>query len=198
MKINRKNILLQSWRILSLGFFALLGFTGCNNNTLIRINMQAEPLPESQETLLFVLHAKKGQLTVNSVNTNQGKLILSNVDRSIAYFTDRPVRKAGKMSMQKFIKSWSADNGLGFGEEPPNSGFVFYKDPKNGPSEVNIELLEPKYDQKAGTLSFDITFLDDDHPSVSTSLTEPVLYIDASAPLGGGSLSDEAEAFAIR
>ncbi|GAB4188366.1 MAG: hypothetical protein Tsb0015_08250 [Simkaniaceae bacterium] len=164
-----------------LSFCAALAFFGCNNQMLAKTaKMQNNnSKKDKKEQLLFVIHAKKGHLKINESNPDTGTITLMDTDNHVVFFTDRPDRKAGKISMEEFLNKWS-QNGNSFAENPPNAGFIFFEDKENTYSEVNIELTNPQYQKAEKELAFDIRFLEEEHSKESMELVEPVLFIDAA------------------
>lgn len=167
-------------------FCAILAFSGCNKQMLAKMPMQQNNSNDNnaeedndKEQLLFVIHAKKGYLKINTSNPDTGTITLMDTDAHTIFFTDRPDRKAGKISMEEFLKEWS-QNDNSFAENPPNSGFVYFEDKKNKYSEVNIEITNPQYQKAKKRLTFNIRFLEEDHIKKSMDLVEPVLFIDAA------------------
>lgn len=101
---------------------------------------------------LFLETATEGKLIKNK--DNSFSLILPNVPTFMGYFSDRPERKAGIISLKEFLKLWSdkklSDN---FSENPPNVAITFK--PKAGKAENFIaEVSNPIYKNK--TLTYTI------------------------------------------
>lgn len=66
--------------------------------------------------LLFILRAAHGVIT----HDNKGyKLTLTGLDDQVLFFTDRPVREAGQVSLSRFVSSWGTGT-PSFAANPPN------------------------------------------------------------------------------
>ena len=75
---------------------------------------------EEKASYLFVLRAATGVIT----KTNGGyKLTLKGMDDKVLYFSDRPERKAGFITVTQFMDNWSKGNDS-FKETPPNAAIV--------------------------------------------------------------------------
>ncbi len=60
----------------------------------------------SNAQLLFVMLAKKVALHKNSKSPKSYQLVLSNVNKQVIYFTNRPIRKTGNIPLKKFLMLW--------------------------------------------------------------------------------------------
>lgn len=81
----------------------------------------AEPINSSvsapqQTQNLFVLLSKQGIL--KKISEQQYLLTLKNVNNTVIFFTDRPVRKTGLRPLESFIKAWTVGS---FKDVPPNA-----------------------------------------------------------------------------
>ena len=129
---------------------------------------------KNEPQYLFVLHAKSGRYS-------NGKLMLEGVDQNVAYFTDRPVRKAGTFTVATFLKSWTKGVKNNFHDNPPNAGLVSSERNKADYSEESIELKSPVYDASRDALVFDIKFLNQKVLREGEQLSDVVLFIDFSS-----------------
>ena len=97
----------------------------------------------SKDNVLFLQSATTGTLVKNPDNTYT--ITLKDFPSYIGYFTDRPERKAGIMTIGEFINFWknkAIKNN--FSEVPPNVAFVI-KPPVGQPQNFIAEVLEPVY-----------------------------------------------------
>lgn len=138
----------------------------------------------ANERLLYIVHADRAAVEFGEGASVSGSLRMIKIDDSIAFFSDRPNRKGGTMSLEDFLKTWSEgkDN---FADVPPNAGFVYYS-PSTSPSastarfsEVNFVLMNPRYDSKKDILTFDIDIIDSGKGVPRGELLEPTLFIDS-------------------
>ena len=124
----------------------------------------AEHLIDDSKTpqYLFTLAAKSGTLDGN-------KLTLKGVPL-VVYFSDRPVRKAGHMSVTKFIEMW--DKGVdNFDVDPPDAELAVYDE--SGDKHAVLIISAPEV--KGDTISFVVRVF---HESVPESFGHSRLFID--------------------
>ena len=96
---------------------------------------------------LFVLSATSGSL--------QGDTLTLNGVPNVVYFSDRPARRAGHMSLTNFVELW--DKGVdSFKADPPNATLSVMK--KDGAENVVVELIS--VDQKTGSVVFKVVLLE--------------------------------------
>ena len=150
---------------------------------LTACTMKAERKPIAEQQLLFILHADSARLDLGEDPYN-GSLTLHKVNDSVAFFSERPNRRAGSISLKKFLAGWDQgrDN---FDLQPPNAGLIFFS-PSNSPkvstahySELNLVLHNPRYDSKRDTLRFDVSLLGLASSPPEGNLLEPTLFIDS-------------------
>ncbi len=85
----------------------LLALSSCNNKDKPHL------IDDSKHTkYLFVLSADSGKI--------DGERLTLNGVKSVIYFSDRPQRIAGQMTLKKFVNVWSESNG-GMKKDPPNA-----------------------------------------------------------------------------
>lgn len=88
-----------------------------------------------------------GVLSADGGTFADGKLTLTDVDPRGVWFTDRPARRAGTEGIDAFTERFFA------GDDPPNA----VVEVTGAPSSKNlavVELSDPAYDAKAGTVTF--------------------------------------------
>jgi hypothetical protein len=84
------------------------------------------PLAEAKEEkekvqLMFVQ-------TADDLKADNKTLRLVNVGKQTLYFSDRPVRIAGHLTMQAYLDEWKAGEGPdNFGNNPPNATLSVYE-----------------------------------------------------------------------
>ena len=100
---------------------------------------------EDAAVLLFVQNAVSGTLSETT-------LVLSGIDGYTGWFTDRPYRKAGRMTTADFVALFYEEGANSFAENPPNADFAC----EVGGETVNeiVMLTEPVLDEAAGTLTY--------------------------------------------
>lgn len=120
-----------------------------------------------QEVLVMFAH------NAHSMTFGEGTLKLNGVSPTIIFFSDRPVREVGHMTIQDFVAQW--DKGKdSFGADPPNAVLSIYDHDKI--TDVVIVLSNPRLDGL--NLAYDIRVLDGTVPAVGGSCT---VFID---PIG--------------
>jgi len=112
---------------------------------------------------LFVLSGTSGSL--------EGDTLTLNGVPNVIYFSDRPARKAGHISLEKFVESWNKGSDS-FKADPPNATLSVLN--KEGAKNVVVELKS--VEQKRGSVIFKVEVLEG---KVNRELYSGVLYIDA-------------------
>ena len=94
---------------------------------------------------LYVQDAAGGTLTETT-------LVLSGVDESTPWFTDRPYREAGQMTTAEFVALFAEEGANSFAEDPPNADFTC----EVAGAVVNqaVTLMDPVLDEATGTLTY--------------------------------------------
>ncbi|MES0826535.1 hypothetical protein [Ruegeria sp. SCP11] len=104
---------------------------------------------------------------------------LLNADPQTVYFSDRPYRKAGHISMDKYLEAWTEVDG-NFGETPPNAALSVFEPGKDQNSLVVLELFEPTIEGE--DLIYRYLVLDGELPKGNGPAA---LFIDTIGPGGG-------------
>ena len=100
---------------------------------------------------LFVLSATSGSL--------KGDTLTLNGVPNVIYFSDRPARKAGHLSLEKFVESWNKGSDS-YKADPPNAVLSIFGE--NGSKNTVVELMNPEV--KAGSISFNVKVLQGEVP----------------------------------
>jgi hypothetical protein len=111
---------------------------------------------------LLVLSGTSGSL--------KGDTLTLNGVPNVVYFTDRPARKAGHLSLEKFVESWNKGSDS-FKADPPNATLSVLK--KKGTTNVVVELISAE--QKSGSVVFKVVVLEGKVPK---SFEASSLFID--------------------
>ena len=81
------------------------------------------------------------------VDTAAKTFRLVNVNQQTLYFTDRPVRIAGHIKMDDYLKEWTAQAGKdNFGQDPPNAVLSIYEPGQTENTTAVVEITQPKID----------------------------------------------------
>jgi len=133
-------------------------------------------IDDSKEpSYLFVLSATSGSL--------KGDILTLNGVPNVIYFSDRPNRIAGHISLEKFVKSWNKGSDS-FKADPPNATLSVLK--KNGAKNVVVELMS--VEQKNGSVVFKVAVIEDG--ADIGKFTESSLFIDSDSPILTGRASN--------
>ena len=112
---------------------------------------------------LFTLASESGTLEGDTLSLKGVPLVV--------YFADRPVRKAGHMSLTKFVEMW--DKGVdNFKEDPPSAELAVYEE--GGDEHCVVILSAPEI--KGGTISFKVRVI---RGGVPKSFGHSTLFVDA-------------------
>jgi hypothetical protein len=132
----------------------------------------AEEQPKLQ--LMFVQTAEDVQ-----ADPDAGTLRLKNVGSQTLYFSDRPERIAGHVTMANYLEEWKAgaDN---FGEDPPNATLSVYEAGQPDNTLVVVELTDPVVE--GDDLVYHYKLINGEMPKAGG---EAALFIDWIGPGGG-------------
>lgn len=128
----------------------------------------AKPQPRE---FLYVVNAPQATVTADTLTLNHPQ---------VTFFTDRPVRDAGAMSIAAFLKLW--DKGANsFAKDNPNAAFVAKTPSSNIAKKTFVELSHPHYNAQRQQLTFRIKSVDKNYPIVKGQFTESALFVDCYA-----------------
>lgn len=119
---------------------------------------------------LFVMSGTSGSLDGDNLTLNGVP--------SVVYFSDRPARIAGHISLVQFIESWDKGN-LNSKKGPPNSTLSVLN--KDGVQNIVLEILS--IELKDGSVILRVKILDGGHLG---EFQESSLFIDNSNAIGVG------------
>ena len=116
--------------------------------------------------------------------TNEGyTLTLKGMDDKVLYFSDRPVKKAGFITLTQFMDDWSKGNDS-FKKTPPNAAIVhatLYPNDKGRAQALAVELTNPTKTDNGWT--FDMKVMGG--VSVADAVVSGVsVFVDALVALG--------------
>ncbi len=99
---------------------------------------------KQEASFLFVLSAKSGVITKGD---NGYTLTLQGMDDKASYFSDRPVRQSGFITMTQFMSDWAASGKNSFAVNPPNAAIVYAAletNVKGVAQAISVELTNPQ------------------------------------------------------
>lgn len=152
-----------------------------------RVNAQATPSATEDETTgsdLFVQAFQSGTLTPDPDASGVYTLSLEGSLGQTVYFSDRPARRVGLIPTAVLLEQ------LGFTPaDPPNAALVAQT--AEGEDILVVELMNPRFDEAAQTLAYDVRLLADyagggladlvarqDNDQFASSFTTAHLFID--------------------
>lgn len=103
---------------------------------------------------LYTMSAKSGTF-------ENGRLTLNDVPL-VVYFSDRPARISGQLSIQVFEQGWRQGPDS-FQADPPNATLSILAE--SGDRNIVVELSEPQVKVKEGSISFKVRVLDGELPA---------------------------------
>jgi len=134
---------------------------------------QANPVINEADApkFLYTMSTKSGTY-------ENGRLTLNDVPL-VVYFSDRPARISGQLSIQVFEQGWRQGPDS-FKADPPNATLSILSE--DGNKNIVVELSEPDVKVKEDTISFKVRVLDGDLPKTFEHST---LFIDSFGPCPG-------------
>jgi hypothetical protein len=129
---------------------------------------------DSKVQLMFVQSAERFQ-------ADDKTLRLVNVSPQTIWFTDRPVRQAGHVTMPNYLKEWTAAAGAdNFSKDPPNATLSVYETGKSDNTLTVVEIFDPVLQGKDLVYRYKLI-----EGKVPTSGGATALFIDWIGPGGG-------------
>lgn len=113
------------------------------------------------------------------VDAEAGAFRLVGISPHTLYFSDRPNRLAGHITMDDYLKEWT-EAPDDFNDDPPNATLSVYEPGQNQSSLVVVEILNPVVD--GDDLVYDYRLIDGAMPA---SGGMAALFIDRIGPGGG-------------
>lgn len=124
--------------------------------------------------LMFVQSAE-------SLKADDKTLRLVNVSPQTIWFTDRPVRKAGHVTMTNYMKEWTAAAGKdNFSKDPPNATLSVYEPGQADNTLTVVEIFDPVVQGK--DLVYRYKLIEGKVPASGGAVA---LFIDWIGPGGG-------------
>ncbi len=118
---------------------------------------------------LFVMSAKSGSF--------DGKTVTLNDVPTVIYFSDRPNRIAGHVSLNKFVENWNKGSDS-FKADPPNATLSIFDE--QGNIDVVIEISNPQ--MQGESLKFNVSVLSGNLPK---TMEESSLFVDRLLEVNG-------------
>lgn len=129
---------------------------------------------ETKVQLMFVQSSE-------SLKADDKTLRLVNVSPQTIYFTDRPVRMAGHITMPAYLKEWTAAAGPdNFSKDPPNATLSVYEAGEGSNTLTVVEISQPVIEGR--DLVYRYKLLEGKVPATGGATS---LFIDWIGPGGG-------------
>ncbi len=126
-------------------------------------------------SVLFVQEAQSAVLTATTLTLNQ-------VSVHTLWFTDRPARKFGYTSTDKFAEKYWNEGKESFQKIPPNGALIDHTMQSDKLHKIDAEVLElshPQYDSTAHTMSYQVKYINNGKASAAAqNFTDVSLFID--------------------
>ena len=133
---------------------------------------------DTQVQLMFVQSAE-------GLKADDKTLRLVNVSQQTIWFSDRPVRQAGHMSLKDYLKEWTAAAGPNnFSKDPPNATLSVYQPGKEENSLTVVEISEPKLEGK--DLLYRYKLIEGQMPKAGTATSLFIDWIGVGGGVGPG------------
>lgn len=130
--------------------------------------------------LMFVQLADKV-----AVDDAAKSLRLVNVTKQTLYFADRPVRIAGHLKMEEFLKEWtSAAGNDNFGADPPNATLSVYEPGRPDNTLAVVEISNPRLE--GSDLIYDYKLIDGKMPAEGEATSLFIDWIGVGGGVGPG------------
>ncbi|CAD0232029.1 conserved hypothetical protein [Planktothrix agardhii] len=178
------NIIQNSTRPVLFLATALLTITGWGFPIIT--STSAQNTPSKQETssdqvqLMFVQTAEDLK-----VNPNEQTLRLVNVNQQTLYFSDRPKRVAGNLTMPAYLDEWTAKAGKdNFKNDPPNATLSVYEGNKKENTLVVVEISNPVIEGK--DLIYKYKVIEGEMPKAGGATALFIDWIGAGGGVGPG------------
>lgn len=129
---------------------------------------------------LMIQHGNKATIAHNP-GSKTFTITLRDASPYVAYFSDRPTRKAGTIPLQEFLQLWTRKGTRSFQNDPPNANFNAMEmgtSHSEGIKNFSIELTNPQYDSQTNTLRYTATPLPGTEIPKASVLHYITLFID--------------------
>lgn len=140
--------------------------------------------PKKKEEVILIQSAHSGIIEKDKTKKDSFKITLHKVMPYLSYVDERPNRNVGKITLEEYLKMWSANDPESFQNDPPNaiihasnnSSYNKNSNPKDSNKTSSQEyftlvLSEPKYDPKTETLVYQAKQLVGDGENLPESAT---------------------------
>lgn len=141
-------------------FYAAFSFALNENLALENSFEECNTSFESEKVneLIYIQQAKVAELSQDPNSLGKYLLKISGSDKTLVYFSDKPNREAGTLTLSQFVKAWQ-NNGM-LKENPPNVVISYVNFKPSSESGVGADVLtlsNPQYDFSSDSVTFNAT-----------------------------------------
>jgi hypothetical protein len=140
---------------------------------------------------LHLARAEENKIQLMFVQTSEGlktddkTIRLVNVSQQTLYFSDRPVRVAGHLTMPAYLDEWKAGEGPdNFASDPPNATLSVYEAGSNENTLAVVEISHPVSDDN--DLVYSYRLIEGTIPQVSGATALFIDWIGVGGGVGPG------------
>ncbi len=156
---------------------ALTGALMLSGLPLARADEKKKP-DESKVQLMFVQ-------TAEDLKADGNTLRLVNVGQQTLYFSDRPVRVAGHLTMPAYMDEWKAGEGPdNFSSDPPNATLSVYESGRHENTLAVVKITHPVIDGK--DLVYNYKLIEGTMPKTGGATALFIDWIGAGGGVGAG------------
>ncbi|MCH9632986.1 MAG: hypothetical protein S4CHLAM6_13370 [Chlamydiae bacterium] len=135
---------------------SLLAIAVCFSTTLFSDTLiDAEELNSISSELIYIQQAKVAELSHNPDRPGTYLLRVSGSDKTLVYFSDKPDRVAGTLTLAHFVKTWQ--NSTALKESLPNAVISYMEFKATTDTGVGADILQlsnPEYNAGTDTVTF--------------------------------------------
>ena len=165
--------------------------TYCNLSILIALTTalivsalpvgRAEEKKKTDETKVQLMFVQ----TAEDLKTDSNTLRLVNVAQQTLYFSDRPVRVAGHLTMPAYMDEWKAGEGPdNFSSDPPNATLSVYESGRHENTLAVVKISHPVIDGK--DLVYNYKLIEDAMPKAGGATALFIDWIGVGGGVGPG------------
>lgn len=128
---------------------------GVSTFAVAQSNQLKNKSPSSNPEFIYIQQAKGAELTLCPDKIGYYLLKVTGNDKTLVYFSDKPDRSAGTLTLNQFVKKWQAS--IAMQETNPNAviSYVDFKAEKeDGVGADILQLSDPHYDATTDTVTF--------------------------------------------
>ena len=141
--------------------YAIYTLLACWMNTLFAAPVPTiAPDPRPTSTLLYAQVGSRATLQPMSDKAHWYRLTLHDINDNTLWFTSRPLRQTGSITIEHFVSRWKTQQIDRFAKENVNATLVsfFVMDGKREQHSMALRLTHPNYNLSEKTLTYQVLF----------------------------------------